>query len=197
MIRTSICCLLMIFCFLTNAYSEENYKQDSINKEAMKQQVDNLVANTNIIIKEIDINLNVYHRIESEIMGRSAEGGNLIGYYEGDGLKKIAAEFYGETGNKKTSYYFTKGILIYVIEIEQLYDKPIYEGEVKVIKENTIKYYIQDKNIRLIIDSDDKIIRKNKSELNVIIKELLQDAKEFSLKLNAEYKKQEKAKENN
>lgn len=183
MIRTSVCCLLIIFHFLPNAYPEENYKQGSINKEAMKQQVDNLVVNTNIIIKEIDMNLNVYHRIESEIMDRSAEGGNLIGYYEGDGLKKIAAEFYGETGNKKISYYFTKGILIYVIEIEQLYDKPIYEGEVKVIKENAIKYYIQKSQIRIILDSDDKIINRNQSELYKMLKDFLKDVKEFSAKL--------------
>lgn len=190
MIRASICCLLIILSFLSNVYPGENTKQGLANKKAMKQQVNNLVVNTNMITKEIDKNLNVYHKLEFEIMGYTTEGGNLIGYYEGYGLKKVIGEFFGETGNKKTSYYFKEGILIYIIEIEQLYDKPIYEGDVKVINEKIIKYYIENSQIRQILDSsNDKIINKNESELSKITKDFFQDVKEFTTKLNAEYKK--------
>lgn len=191
MIKASVCSLLVIISFLSIVYAEGNIKKGMVNKEIIKQQFDNLIIKTNRIIKEIDINLGAYHKVESEIMDRSTEGGTLYGYYEGNILVKLIADFCGETGNNKTSYYFEKKNLVYIVEVEQLYDKPIpiYEGKVKVIKEDIFKYYIQNSQIRLMIDNEGKVLNKSQNELNNMSKNIMQDVQEFATKLNKEYVK--------
>ncbi len=68
-------------------------------------------------------------------------GGNITGYYKDKEVKKISAENYFDTCRTFTDYYFDDGMLIYVVETNYIYNKPIsYTEEVAKGKNDTVWY---------------------------------------------------------
>lgn len=79
-------------------------------------------------VNRIDSSLEELEKTETDIEGQSAEGGKLTGFAQRDTLsfRKIEAVFYGETGQAKTSFYFTSdGRLIYARKQTLRYASPI------------------------------------------------------------------------
>ncbi len=186
--RKRLCFLLLLFISYTNCYGKEIIGNESINKDFQGKQNGD-IKDINISVQTTEENLSMFDKIESDIMNESTQGGILTGYFNGQYFVKFTACYFGEIGMLIRDYYLNNNKLTFVNDKEQLYDKSIYDGKVKVVKINIVKYYIQNNQINVIFDDKNNILNKNQSESNKMLKEFLQDVKEFTTKLNAEYKK--------
>ncbi len=125
---------------------------------------------------------------EVEDPDQSTDGG-VVKYYLQDGVvKKIVAEYFGESGNNLTEYYIKNGKVYFIFDKTEKYNVPYYVDS-KWYKENEIKngeifdkrkskffekrYYF-DENEKLIryIDENKKIVENGK-KLREIEKDVL------------------------
>ena len=132
----------------------------------------------NYVIKEVE---------DSE---QSTDSG-VVKYYLQDGVvKKIVAEYFGESGNNLTEYYIKNGKVYFIFDKTEKYNVPYYMDS-KWYKENEIKngeifdkrkskffekrYYF-DENEKLIryIDENKKIVENGK-KLREIEKDMLKE----------------------
>jgi hypothetical protein len=79
--------------------------------------------------------------VKEDLDGQSAEGGEIIKFYEGKILRKAKLRFYGETGKGMTEYYFLNGSVIFSFKRTYYYDMPIYEKGSKVDKVEEERFY--------------------------------------------------------
>ncbi|HMH44046.1 MAG TPA: hypothetical protein VK557_11225 [Pyrinomonadaceae bacterium] len=125
----------------------------------------------------INKNVTLYRRVKKDLSGYSAEGGELIAYFHGPTIMKIAATFFGETGKTMEEYYYWDGKLIFVFRREAHYDKPL-SGKVVSTIENRL-YFKDDKMIRWI-DENGKEVAAGSTEFAEKEKDYLKSSKEFS-----------------
>ena len=79
---------------------------------------------------EVERELNQGRQVKRDLPGESAEGGELTGYFKETSLRKLAARFYGESGQALEEYYFWEGQLFFVLRTESRYTRPL-SGVVK------------------------------------------------------------------
>lgn len=91
---------------------------------------------------KINKDLNLYRKKSREAFGFSAEGGNVIGYYDKNTLKKIHCTFYGEMGKTEADYYFNNKGLFFLYKKEVFYDKPMYLKDFKIKNLTEMRYYL-------------------------------------------------------
>ena len=127
---------------------------------------------------------------EVEDSDQSTDSG-VVKYYLQDGVvKKIVAEYFGESGNNLTEYYIKNGKVYFIFDKTEKYNVPYYVDS-KWYKENEIKngeifdkrkskffekrYYF-DENEKLIryIDENKKIVENGK-KLREIEKDVLKE----------------------
>lgn len=127
--------LICIFCYAFDGFS--------MHHRSIKISID-----TPIIIKKIQsdfstINkyLRFYKKKVKNAPDMSAEGGEVTGYYDKNGLKKIHAVFYGETGRAEVDYYLNKKELFFVFRKEIFYDKPMYLKDSKIKNTAETRFY--------------------------------------------------------
>ena len=125
----------------------------------------------------INKNVPLYRRVKKDLPGYSEEGGELIAYFHGPTIMKIAATFFGETGRSAEEYYYWDGKLIFVFRREARYDKPL-SGKIVATKENRL-YFKDDKMIRWI-DENGKEVAAGSTEFADKEKEYSKSSKEFS-----------------
>jgi hypothetical protein len=125
----------------------------------------------------INKNVTLYRRARKTLPGYSEEGGQLIAYFNGPTIMKIAATFFGETGRSTEEYYYWDGKLIFVFRREARYDKPL-SGTIVATKESRL-YFKDDKMIRWI-DENGKDVAAGSTEFAEKEKEYLQSSKDFS-----------------
>jgi len=73
----------------------------------------------------INRNLPKYRAVKKELSGYSTEGGELVAYFEGAAVVKIAATHLGETGRSFEELYYHEGKLIFVFRRLETYDEPM------------------------------------------------------------------------
>ena len=96
----------------------------------------------------INRNAAKYKKVKKELLGFSAEGGELVAYLRGPSIVKISATFYGEMGRATDEFYYSNDKLIFVFRRHSHYRAPL-SGKVVRITEN--RYYFKgDKLIRWI-----------------------------------------------
>ena len=125
----------------------------------------------------INKNVALYRRVKKDLSGFSAEGGDLVAYFHGPTIMKIAATFLGETGRTVEEYYYWDGKLIFVFRRESHYDKPL-SGKVVSTVENRF-YFSNEKMIRWI-DENGKQIASDKDEYKGKQNEYLKSSKQFA-----------------
>src|SRR6266481_3690865 len=125
----------------------------------------------------INKNVTLYRRVKKDLSGYSAEGGELIAYFHGPTIMKIAATFFGETGRSTEEYYYWDGKLIFVFRREARYDKPL-SGKIVATKE--IRLYFKDDKMIRWIDENGKGVAAGSTEFPDKEKEYLKSSKEFS-----------------
>lgn len=68
-----------------------------------------------------------WEKIErKDVFDKSSEGGEVSYYYSNNGLEKIIAIYYGESGKYISEYYLQNDTLSFVFEQEHRYNRPIY-----------------------------------------------------------------------
>ena len=145
--------------------------------DSAKAQSEAAIETTRQHYAAINKNLTLYRRVKKDLSGYSAEGGELIAYFHGPTIMKIAATFFGETGKTTEEYYYWDGKMIFVFRRESHYDKPL-SGKVVSTIENRF-YFKEDKLIRSI-DENGKEVAASSTEFAEKEKEYLQSSKEFT-----------------
>ena len=97
----------------------------------------------NIITKYelIHDNLMSYDTTRIDISDESTEGSEAIAFYDGNNIKLIEVLWFGETGKRKTEYYFDNGQLFYAFDNEYDYNRPIYWDSIKAKETNDNEIY--------------------------------------------------------
>jgi hypothetical protein len=110
--------------------------------QAADSPVDEKIKVIRAHYSEIEGSLKSCRQVKRDLPGESAEGGELTGYFKGPSLRKLAAKFYGETGQALEEYYFGEGQqLLFVLRTESRYTAPM-SGAVKSKTEE--RFYFAD-----------------------------------------------------
>lgn len=118
-----------------------------------------------------------YKSVKKKLSGFSAEGGELVAYFDGPKIMKIVATHFGETGKAVEEYYFWDDHLIFAYRKDSIYDKPL-SGKVARTTENRF-YFDNDKLIRWV-DENAKQVASSSSEYQEKEKDYLKTSKEFA-----------------
>ena len=110
---------------------------------------------------QINRNSRLYRKIKKELSGFSGEGGELVAYFHGPSIMKMAATFYGETGKATEEYYYWDGKLIFVLNTDFRYDKPL-SG--KVVKTTENRFYFNDDKLIRWMDENGKQVASDSNE---------------------------------
>lgn len=118
-----------------------------------------------------------YKSVKKKLSGLSAEGGELVAYFDGPKIMKIVATHYGESGKAVEEYYYWDDRLIFVFRKDSIYDKPM-SGKVARTEENRF-YFGNDRLIRWV-DENAKQVASDNSEYLEKEKDYLKSSKEFT-----------------
>jgi hypothetical protein len=124
----------------------------------------------------INKNINRYRKVDKDLPGYSSEGGSLIAYFDGNSIKRIDAQFYGEMGLANEEYYYSNGRLIFVFRKESNYDRPL-SGNIVSTKEN--RFYFSDASLIRWIDENGRHMSSSDSDYRTKQNEYLTNSKEF------------------
>lgn len=115
--------LLLIVCFSSCKRKQEDILADIKNKYA---QINNKLKD--YTLKQVD-----------DITSRA--NGTITGYYRDDEVKKVISEQYTDTCRTFTQYYFDDGMLIFVVQQDFVYNKPVtYTEDVARSHNDTVWY---------------------------------------------------------
>ncbi|HEY0079554.1 MAG TPA: hypothetical protein VGB73_13155 [Pyrinomonadaceae bacterium] len=89
----------------------------------------------------INKNLAKYRVVKKELLGFSTEGGELVAYFDGASVVKMAATHQGETGRSLEELYYRDGELIFVFYRRETYDEPMSGKVAKTAEE---RFYFAD-----------------------------------------------------
>ncbi len=103
------------------------------------------IARIRTLFAEIQREAPTYRQSKREIQGFSLEGGEIVGFYRGSELRKLAAHHYGESGEATEEYYFSDGPPVFVYIVDSRYDE-LMSG--RVVYRTEDRYYFD--NGRLI-----------------------------------------------
>jgi hypothetical protein len=159
--------LICIFCYDVEGVNE--------NHHSIKALID-----TPVVIKKIQsdfsaINKQLWHykKKAKDAPDMSAEGGEVIGYYDKNILKKIHCVFYGETGRAEVDYYLNSKGLFFVFRKEMFYDKPMYLKDSKIKNTNETRYYLYGAKVIKSIDKSKTSTLLSYNEIKEELKQIL------------------------
>src|SRR5450759_5169055 len=73
---------------------------------AASPQSEDPIASIRQHYAQINRSASKYKKVKKELSGFSTEGGQLVAYFDGPSIMKIAATFYGESGKASEEYYY-------------------------------------------------------------------------------------------
>ena len=104
-------------------------KHKTPSKKYTDEEIDNKVKTIRENFKRIN-STSKWTKVDTKsIHGQSTEGGTAKFYYSINGLEKIVATYYGETGKSIEEYYLENGKILFVFEQIYRYNRPIYWDE--------------------------------------------------------------------
>jgi hypothetical protein len=118
-----------------------------------------------------------YRKVRRELAGFSAEGGQLVAYFDGKAIAKIVATYFGESGKAEEEFYYSNGKLIFVFRWDSRYDRPL-SGKVMVTKES--RFYFNDDHLVKWIDEEGKDVAPTANEFSDQEKEYLSSSTTFT-----------------
>lgn len=125
----------------------------------------------------INRNAAKYQKVKKELMGFSAEGGELIAYFKGPSIVKITATFYGEMGRATDEFYYSDDKLILIFRKHSHYGSPL-SG--KVVRTTENRYYFKDDKLIRWIGEDGKQVSTTAPEFGQGEARLLASSKQFT-----------------
>ncbi|WP_426328217.1 hypothetical protein [Pedobacter sp. R-06] len=133
--------LICMFCYSTDGFSAHHHSiKASIDTPAVIKKIQSDFSAINKQLKH-------YKKKAKDVPDMSAEGGEVIGYYNKNILKKIHCVFYGETGRAEVDYYLNNKGLFFVFRKEICYDKPMYVKDSKIKNTVETRYYIHSNKV--------------------------------------------------
>lgn len=118
-----------------------------------------------------------YKKVKKELLGFSAEGGELVAYLSGPSIVKITATFFGEMGRATDEFYYSNDKLIFIFRKQSHYGAPL-SG--KVVRTTENRYYFKDDKLIRWIDEKGKQVSSASSEFAAKETEYLASSKQFS-----------------
>ena len=109
----------------------------------------------------INRNLRKYRAVKKELLGFSTEGGELVAYFDGAALVKMAATHQGETGRSLEEFYYRDGKLIFVFRRRETYDEPM-SGRVSKTAED--RFYFNDGRLIRWLDRRGRAVAPGRAE---------------------------------
>jgi len=105
-----------------------------------KKKQGDVMADIKKKVSQIDQGLkDLSHKQVEDLSTRG--GGTIIGYYDGEEVKKIRAEQFTDTCRTFSELYFDDGMLIFVLEHYYIYNKPMtYTEDVARANNDTVWY---------------------------------------------------------
>lgn len=78
-------------------------------------------------------------------LNESTEGGEATYFFTPEGLTKITAVYYGETGKQENEFYLNNGKLFLTVERETQYNRPVYWDSAHMKENNDTESFNPDK----------------------------------------------------
>jgi hypothetical protein len=125
----------------------------------------------------INRNAAKYRKVKKELLGFSAEGGELVAYLSGPSIVKITTTFFGEIGRATDEYYYSNDKLIFVYRKHSHYSGQLTG---KVVRTTENRYYFKDDKLIRWIDEKGKQVSSAGSEFAAKEAERLASSKQFS-----------------
>lgn len=117
-----------------------------------------------------------YKKVKKELLGFSAEGGELIAYFSGASIAKISATFYGEMGRATDEFYYANDQLIFIFRKHAHYGEPL-SG--KVVRTTENRYYFKDDKLIRWIGEDGRQVSPTAPEFSQSEERLFSSSKQF------------------
>jgi hypothetical protein len=117
-----------------------------------------------------------YKKIKKDLSGFSAEGGELVAYFQGANVMKLAATYYGETGRATEDYYYWNGELIFVLRRNFTYNQPL-SG--KIIRTEEERFYFDNDKMIKWINEEGKEVAPSTAEFAAKQEESLKSSRQF------------------
>jgi hypothetical protein len=144
---------------------------------AASAQVEESIASIRQHYAQINRSAAKYKKVKKDVSGFSAEGGQLVAYFDGPNIMKIAATFFGETGKTAEAYYYRDGKLIFVLRTDYRYNRPL-SG--KVVRTTLDRFYFSNDRLIRWIDESGKQVASDTSEYQEKQKDYLDSSKQFT-----------------
>ena len=100
---------------------ECSHEEDVINNDYLKEELVSIRQN----FKHIN-SIDKWESMSTKELWESTEGGQVNYYYSKQGLEKIVARQFGETGQVLIEYYLLKGKLSFVFQKSYRYNRPLF-----------------------------------------------------------------------
>ena len=92
-------------------------------------------------------------KVKKELSGFSAEGGELVAYFDGKAIVKMVATYYGEMGRTVEEFYYRDQKLIFAFRKVLNYNRPL-SG--KVVSTSEERFYFNNDQLIRWLDPDNK-----------------------------------------
>jgi hypothetical protein len=109
----------------------------------------------------INRGLSKFRMVKRELSGFSTEGGELVAYFDGPTVVKVAATHFGETGRSFEEFYYWDGKLIFVFHRRETYDEPM-SGKVSKTAEE--RFYFDDGRLIRWLDPRGRAVAPDSGE---------------------------------
>jgi hypothetical protein len=80
-----------------------------------------------------------FRKTTHELRNFSVEGGELVGFFDGESLRKLRAWHYGEVGRVREEFFYSDGHLKFIHSVFEHYDVPL-SGRVDVRVEHRLYF---------------------------------------------------------
>lgn len=115
-------------------------------------------------------------KVKKELAGFSAEGGELVAYFDGKAIVKMVATYYGETGRTVEEFYCRDGKLIFAFRKVLNYSRPL-SG--KVVSTSEERFYFSDDQLIRWLDPDSKQVETSSPDYTAKQAEYLEYSSKF------------------
>lgn len=124
----------------------------------------------------INRNAAKYKKIKKELLGFSAEGGELVAYHSGPSIVKITATYFGEMGRATDEFYYSNDKLIFIYRKHSHYSGHLTG---KVVRATENRYYFKDDKLIRWIGEDGKQVSTTAPEFAQGETRLLASSRQF------------------
>ncbi len=118
-----------------------------------------------------------YKKVKKELLGFSAEGGELVAFTRGPSIVKMTATFYGEMGRATDEFYYANDKLIFIYRKHSHYNRPLTG---KVVRTTENRFYFKDDKLIRWIGEDGKQVSITAPEFGQVEGRLLASSKQFT-----------------